>query len=48
MIAFGIGQTVDWIDFLEGENLICFFIKKQIKFSPSKAPIFQIYFLTAF
>ena len=39
MIAFGIRQTVDWIAFLERENLICFLIKKQIKFSLSKAPI---------
>jgi len=41
----GIRQTVDWIDFFRGSEFDLFFYKKQIKFTPSKEPTCQIYFL---
>jgi len=41
LFLFGFNQTVDGIDFLEGVNLICFFAKKQIKFTPSKKSFYH-------
>ena len=46
VLIISIRQKVDRIDFLEVANLICFLLKKQIKFATSKDPICQIYFLT--
>jgi len=40
-------SSVDWIDFLEIGDLLCFFIKKQSKSPISKEHIYQIYFLPA-